>query len=181
MNKIFHFIQKQFDGLIYFFIGPFAILYIFPEFFLALEDKLDLDLKKYALLNHAGRLFTGAGAFLAIWCAALMYLNKKGSPNPFAMPKKVVTRGPYSLVRHPMMWSLHLVLIGEILNQSSPLLLAWFLIWLRFAALYIANYEEPFLNNLFGEEYRAYCAKTPRWFPLWYRENKMDDRSSIRA
>lgn len=176
MNKILRFIQKQADALLYLFVGPFAVLYIFPEFFLNLEGKLNIDVKRYALMNHAGRLLMGSGGFLALWCTVLMHLDKKNSPNPFSKPKKLVTRGPYGVVRHPMMWSLHLVLIGEILVSSSPMLVVWFLIWLRFAVLYIAKYEEPFLHNLFGEEYKAYCAKTPRWFPLWNRGNKMDNR-----
>jgi protein-S-isoprenylcysteine O-methyltransferase Ste14 len=176
MNKTFLFIQKQLDGLIYFFIGPFAVLFIFPEFFLALENKLNLQLERYVFLNYTGTLLMWAGALLAVWCSILMYMNKKGSPNPFALPQKIVTKGPYSLVRHPMMWSIHLVLIGEIFAQSSPMLVVWLIIWLRFSVLYIANYEEPFLNSVFGEEYKTYCAKTPRWIPL-YKTSQVDSNN----
>jgi protein-S-isoprenylcysteine O-methyltransferase Ste14 len=32
---------------------------------------------------------------------------------------------------------------------------------------FVTRYEEPHLQREFGEQYRAYKARTPRWLPRW--------------
>jgi len=81
-------------------------------------------------------------------------------------PTQIVATGPYRLVRHPMMWTIHLVLAGQILTYSSPMIAVWFAIWYRFAAVYVSRYEEPHLVKVFADEYLEYCRRTPRWIPF---------------
>lgn len=101
------------------------------------------------------------GALLAVVCTIIMYNTKKASPSPFSKPLRVVNIGPFKYVRHPMVWSINFVLLGQILVYGSPLLIVWFLIWLRFAHLYIERYEEPYLISVFGQDYE----QTARWLP----------------
>ncbi len=164
------FLIKQFDALVYGFVGPFAVAYIFPEFFKNLESKLNINIQNIDSFNYLGVVLLNLGGVLAIWCTIIMYISKKASPSPFTLPKKVITKGPFKYVRHPMMWALHFVILGQIFVNSSPLIIIWFLIWLRFAFIYIDKYEEPYLISLFGDEYLEYCKSTPRWFPL--KKNK---------
>ncbi len=160
-----NFLRKQFDALIYLFIGPFTTLYITPLFFRKLESNF-LNLPKYDLLVKIGVIFMNFGAFLAIICSLIMFINKYGSAIPFVKPTKLVDMGPYKLVRHPMMWSLFFVLIGESLAYSSLFTVGWLVIWARFSYIYISNYEEPFLKRHFGQEYIDYTKKVPRWVPF---------------
>lgn len=164
------FLIKQFDALVYGFVGPFAVAYIFPEFFKNLESKLNINIQNIDSFNYLGVVLLNLGGVLAIWCTIIMYISKKASPSPFTLPKKVITTGPFRYVRHPMMWALHFVILGQIFVNCSPFILIWFLIWLRFAFMYIDKYEEPYLISLFGDEYIEYCKSTPRWFPL--KKNK---------
>ncbi|RAR71517.1 methyltransferase family protein [Flavobacterium aciduliphilum] len=160
------FVRRQFDAVIYGFIGPFAIAYIFPHFFMELEEKFICTFLKNSILNILGVIMLNLGGLLAIWCTIVMYKSKKASPSPFSQPKKLITKGPYKIVRHPMMWALHFVIIGQIFVNTSPFIIIWFLIWLRFSVIFVDKYEEPYLISVFGEDYLQYCLKTPRWIPF---------------
>lgn len=170
MNKevklTYQFLRKKTDTLIYGFVGPFAVLYIFPQFFLRLEKNVGIECVAPLVLDILGTAMMWIGAILALWCGAYLLLNKGGSINGFASPKKIVTTGPYSIVRHPMMWALHIVIVGEILVFTSPALVIWFFIWLRVANIYVSRYEEPMLKFYLGSAYTQYCKKTPRWVPI---------------
>ncbi|EKT3957414.1 isoprenylcysteine carboxylmethyltransferase family protein [Flavobacterium psychrophilum] len=165
MNRVFDFIIKQVDALVYGVIGPFSVMYVFPNFFLGLEKTIGIGFEKIESLKYLGIILMNLGGVLAIWCAVLMCLSKKASPSPFSAPQKVIATGPFKLVRHPMMWALHFVIIGQIFVWCSPMIFVWFLIWIRFSVLYIERYEEPYLISIFGEDYKNYCKNTPRWFP----------------
>ncbi|MBA1262813.1 methyltransferase family protein [Stutzerimonas stutzeri] len=156
---------KSLDTLIYGFVAPFGVLYVFPRFFLGLEQNLDIELPRILALKYTGVLLMNLGGLLAITCALFMHTRKSGTISPFVRPTELVRRGPYAWVRHPMMWAGNFVLIGLMLIYSSPLLALWLLIWSRFAAIYIDRYEEPYLVRIFGDEYREYCRTTPRWWP----------------
>lgn len=159
------YIFKQIDAIIYLIIVPFTILYLFPNFFVELNQKLSLPIYQSIAADTIGIVFMNLGALLAVWATVVLHINKKASVSPFSKPEKVIAKGPFSIVRHPMMWSINLVIIGQIFVYGAPLLLVWFGMWLRFAYLYIARYEEPYLISIFGKEYEVYCQKVPRWFP----------------
>lgn len=158
-------LAERLDTLIYGLIGPFAVLHIIPRYFLQVERDFGVDLPRLPLSRWVGSGLMVSGGILAAWCMVLMYLHKRGSANPFLRPKALVATGPYRWVRHPMMWSIHIVLIGEILLNSSMAILLWLLLWLRFAVRYIDLYEEPYLRTVFGQEYENYCRRTSRWIP----------------
>jgi protein-S-isoprenylcysteine O-methyltransferase Ste14 len=80
---------------------------------------------------------------------------------------RLMTGGPYRLVRHPRYASILL------LGLSTPLvfasILGWPLWFLLLAAIRrrIAR-EEPHLRELFGNAYEAYAGRTPRLVPGVY-------------
>ncbi len=78
---------------------------------------------------------------------------------------KVVDRGVYKRVRHPMYASIFLFALaqGLILNNW----LAGWSAWIMFACLYFRRVpqEETMMLDFFGEDYRAYMRKTGRLFP----------------
>lgn len=165
MKVFYRLIKKQLDALIYGLIGPFSVLYLFPQFCLSIENQLGIDIPIINGIKYVGIAIMNIGLLIALWSAYQMFLSKKQNPSPFSLPKKVVKNGLFAIVRHPMMWSLHFVLIGQILVYHSPLIMIWFLLWLRFSYVYIARYEEPYLISVLGKEYIDYCKTTPRWIP----------------
>lgn len=158
-------ILKKIDFIIYLLVGPFVVLYVFPQFLINLERQYFQSVEVPYSVRTAGAVIMYIGATLALWCTLVMWLNRRNSPNVFDKPSKVVVAGPYKYVRHPMMWSLFITLFGEIIVYMSPALSLWLLIWIRFSVLYIDRYEEPYLTTLLGEDYKTYCQQTPRWLP----------------
>jgi protein-S-isoprenylcysteine O-methyltransferase Ste14 len=89
----------------------------------------------------------------------------EGTPAPWDPPKKLVVRGVYRRVRNPMISGVICTLAGEALFfQSLPLAL-WAAFFVLANMIYIPNFEEPGLEKRFGEDYRVYKAKVPRWIP----------------
>ena len=79
--------------------------------------------------------------------------------------KKLITDGLYSLIRNPMYFGTLLIGVGIVL-----VLFKWwvFILFLSiFLLIYIPqiNKEEKELSKYFGDEYRLYCEKVPRYFP----------------
>ena len=173
MDKIFRMIDTAIYGL----IGPFAALHILPRYFLGMERAWHIDLTRLFMARQIGSILMTSGAALALYCTVLMYLHNKGSISPFLRPTALVSSGPYRLVRHPMMWALNLVLIGEVLTFSSLLIFLWLLLWARFSALYIDRYEEPYLRSVFGDDYIEYCRVTPRWIPRLSERRSVDEET----
>ena len=164
MSKVGEFVVKQLDAIVYGIIGPFSVCYVIPKFFLDLQTKLGIQFQETEIFKYTGIFFMNFGALIAVWSMIVMHFTKKASVSPFTPPKMVITHGPFKYVRHPMMWAINFVMIGEIFAWRSPMVFMWFLIWIRFSVIYIARHEEPYLVSVFGEEYLAYCKKTPRWF-----------------
>ena len=98
----------------------------------------------------------------AFWGFAL---RGRGTPAPIAPPQKLVVVGLHRYVRNPMYLGVLLIVIGQaILFGSRTLLLYAAAIWLA-AHLFVLFYEEPTLQRKFGEEYREYRQRVPRWIP----------------
>jgi protein-S-isoprenylcysteine O-methyltransferase Ste14 len=98
-----------------------------------------------------------------IWCSLFIAGTKNG---------ELAGEGPYSVVRNPLYIGNFLGLVGLGLAVQQPLL--GILIGALFAVSYpsVIAQEEANLTRIFGERYREYCARVPRWLPDWslYRE-----------
>jgi protein-S-isoprenylcysteine O-methyltransferase Ste14 len=126
----------------------------------------------YSILSaHPGRSFTelpplalaglfliGAGVFGYVWCTwdfAFTGLSF-GPPLP-------VARGVYGLLRHPMYFSLILVLLGESLLFKSWGLLGYASAFALLVNMFVILYEEPSMVKKWGTAYMQYAERVPRW------------------
>jgi protein-S-isoprenylcysteine O-methyltransferase Ste14 len=102
------------------------------------------------------------GCFMAATSAAAF--KRAGTPLvPFQPSKKLVLGGWFRLTRNPMYLGLTLVQLGVGMVLGSlaallPLPLLMAVLHFRFVLA-----EEQFLDGIFGDEYRAYCASVRRW------------------
>jgi protein-S-isoprenylcysteine O-methyltransferase Ste14 len=79
-------------------------------------------------------------------------------------PDYVVDTGVFHYVRHPMYLASMLGLVAFAISSLS--LICFGLLIVVFAFFnYIATYEEKVLEDRFGDEYRAYEARTGKWLP----------------
>jgi protein-S-isoprenylcysteine O-methyltransferase Ste14 len=76
-----------------------------------------------------------------------------------------VSTGAYGYSRNPLKGGLFFVLLGEALLAQSLPLAAWFAFFALANVVYIRLHEEPGLEARFGDRYRDYRARVPRWWP----------------
>ncbi len=117
------------------------------------------------LLFWAGLACAAAGLVLAVWCMTLFVRRGRGTPAPWAPPSELVVAGPYRHVRNPMITGVLLMLAAEAMLFRSWALVLWWAVFLVGNALYLPLVEEPGLVKRFGDDYRAYRARVPRWVP----------------
>ena len=110
----------------------------------------------------AGRVVVGFGLVLILWPVVQFLLSRTGLV-PFSEATTLVTGGLYRFTRNPMYLGMALILIGAGLIGGSlgaliPVPLYLVIIQKRFI-----EGEERFLEQAFGDDYLAYCAKVRRW------------------
>lgn len=150
-------------------ILPFNVAVIIP-LWLAWRNGTPL-----ALGTGAGRLLVQAlglailGVGLVLFGASLGRFMREGRGTlaPWDPPRRLVVRGPYRYVRHPMISGVLLVLFGEAGILLSRPHLEWALVFLVLNLIYIPLVEEPMLIHQFGADYREYRRHVPGLLPRW--------------
>ncbi len=167
ISKITGSIYTLIDCALYGFIGPFSVLYIIPRFLMEtvpIHTRHGFGFHGVAI---AGGVIMEAGAALALWCTALMFYYGKGSPFLSYHPEVMLNRNVYSYLRNPMMWSIYIVLFGEIFLFGHPALIFWWIAMLRIGYKIVKDYEEPELERRFGAAWIEYSRKVPAWLPIF--------------
>jgi protein-S-isoprenylcysteine O-methyltransferase Ste14 len=79
--------------------------------------------------------------------------------------RRLITAGPYALVRNPLYLGTLLISAGIALMSGSWAVIAVYLVlfWLGYAAIIL--WEESRLDRQFGDRYRAYFDSVPRLVP----------------
>lgn len=113
-----------------------------------------------------------AGALLCYWTAMVLSahrVNRSAAANAMST-QRIVTNGPYALVRHPIFSgdiaaALALLLIAPNVRMivSCTIAIAVFAVWMEL--------EERVLLARFGETYRTYQQNVPRFIPLHRRRS----------
>jgi len=149
-------------GLVIF--GAFTALFVFAA---ALADKLlslpDLFPPDVSLLLSIPVM--AIGAIITAW-SGIHFLKVKGTPVPFNPPQKIVTSGPYRLVRNPMLTGVFILLLGigfGINSVSSVFFFTPLFVLVNYWEL--KKIEEPELEMRFGDEFTEYRRQTPMFIP----------------
>lgn len=98
----------------------------------------------------------------------------KGTLAPWSPTKKLVIKGLYRYFRNPMILGVLTVLLGEALGFRSRNILIWAGAFFVINTIYFIVYEEPNLEERFGDEYREYRKHVWRWVPQFkpYRQQE---------
>jgi protein-S-isoprenylcysteine O-methyltransferase Ste14 len=104
-----------------------------------------------------------AGFALLQWSQRTLSTNWSDAP-ALLEGQKLIVRGPYRWIRHPI-YAAFLLILGSLLLVSAN----WFVggLWIVMTALDVVdrmNAEEAMLMGQFGEDYGAYAATTGRLF-----------------
>lgn len=105
-----------------------------------------------------GLLLFGAGALLRVWAQEHVRYRLGGAHS-------LATTGPYRRVRNPVYLGTTLLCAGAACTTGRPWLAVAVAAWC--AAVYrpVVRFEEGHLERKFGEAYREYRRRVPRWRP----------------
>ena len=117
------------------------------------------------LFRWVGWLLASASLVFYIWTAILLCGMGKGPFAEFDPPTELVTSGPYQYVRNPISTSVLALILGEAIGFSSTGVFMMVFVSMAIAQMQAVLLEEPLLATRFGEQYREYKARVPRWIP----------------
>jgi len=104
-------------------------------------------------------------AGLAIAAAAIRAIRTVGSDvRPNRPTTELVDGGVFAVTRNPIYVGGTAVFIGAALLGRSRLALVLLPVVLAQLDRHVVDREERYLERTFGERYRAYHARVPRWF-----------------
>jgi protein-S-isoprenylcysteine O-methyltransferase Ste14 len=116
------------------------------------------------------RLGAGIALFaagVAVWAICLDSFSRRGRGTPFPLdaPARLVTTGPFSVVRNPIMAAELAVIWGEALYFANVGIFVYAAAITALSHVLVLRIEEPELRERFGPEYDDYCRRVPRWVP----------------
>lgn len=121
-------------------------------------------------MEAIGLAFIGVCVVGRAWCSLYIGGRKKA---------EIVDRGPYSISRNPLYVFSFIGAFG-IGAQTGSVTLACLFTLIAYGVFYVTvRREEDWLSATFGEPYRAYCARTPRFLPD-FRQWRDQDTLEIR-
>ena len=119
--------------------------------------------------RYIGALLFAAGSLFAVYCAFILFTPGKSRPAPYDAGGTFTIAGPYRYVRNPFMFAIIIALWGEAIFMERLAMVAYAFIITWMVHFWVIFFEEPALEERFGEEYDAYRKAVPRWFPHFRR------------
>ena len=108
-----------------------------------------------------------AGIALRIWGQQHLHYR-------MGMPKQLTTTGPYGFVRNPLYIGNTIMCAGATIASELLWLAPITIIWCFGVYSFVVRYEEGHLAEKYGDRYRRYLLKVPRWFPNELRFKNLD-------
>ncbi|MDX1797641.1 MAG: isoprenylcysteine carboxylmethyltransferase family protein [Candidatus Lokiarchaeia archaeon] len=93
-------------------------------------------------------------------------LFKKHQPS-----NNLITNGILRYVRNPMYFGILLIYVAFLILSISLIGIGLFIV-VFLVYNWMVNYEEKILEDIFGDEYREYKSKVPKWIPNPFRKIK---------
>jgi protein-S-isoprenylcysteine O-methyltransferase Ste14 len=167
--------------------GFFIVSVVFPFNFLVLPWLLSLLTRHLgwsehgaAAWNKLGLFPVVAGALGLVWVLSVMFAQipklppvlelDEGEGLLTATSRVLITRGPFACSRNPMYLAGASIWLGWAIFYGSVVILIWIVVgWTLLNYLKIPQ-EERGLEARFGEAYRAYRKRVPRWIGTVRRE-----------
>jgi protein-S-isoprenylcysteine O-methyltransferase Ste14 len=146
---------------------PFVATVVIPAVILATGGGFAWDLgsglRAATLVIGAGLACTGLYLFVAT--VRLFATEGRGTLAPWDPPERLVVRGPYRHLRHPMITGVSLTLAGEALLFASTAIAIELALFVAVNLAYLPLVEEPALVRRFGADYQRYMDEVGRWLP----------------
>lgn len=145
----------------------FVFLVAAPLAIVALVDALKIPDARFGSLASAvvGVAVAVGASALSVASAITMARVGEGTPLPLDTARRLVTRGPYRVIRNPMAVAGIAQGIGVGLILGSPWVVGYALAGAVVWHVAIRPGEEADLSARFGDDYREYRGRVPLWLP----------------
>ena len=144
----------------------YPLLMVLATYFPELPLSWKLQPLHHRSVHLAGAVLLGAEMVLYAVSVRNLGMSWRIGIDPQAK-SPLITSGVYRLIRHPIYASLFLALMGGFLTYACAFSAAVAVLGTP-ALLLVIRREEEFLLEHFGDEYRAYAARTARLLPkIW--------------
>lgn len=145
-------------------IPPPLLVLLAGAFMYLIERSVGIGKFEFALAVPLALLLLIAGLGLMLVAAASFFIAKT-TINPLrpARASCLVSTGIFSLSRNPIYLGDLLVLAGWLLWLGNWLNLGVLVLFVCYLNRFQIDPEERALSQLFGDDYRAYCARVRRW------------------
>lgn len=140
---------------VFFFLAPGTTAGLVPWLITGWEDPDGL----------LGAVLVVLGLVAAAACFARFVREGRGTPAPSAPTERLVVGGLYRYVRNPMYLAVASMIGGQALLFRSWGVVLWLGVFLLAVFAFVRGYEEGALTEQFGDEYVAYRAAVPGWWP----------------
>ena len=118
----------------------------------------------WAPVRVLGAVMIVAGIGVLLQAFARFVTEGSGTPAPIAPTEQLVVGGLYRYVRNPMYLAVAAVIVGQAMLLVQPVLLVYSALFLAVVAVFVHTYEEPTLQQRYGDQYAAYCRAVPAWW-----------------
>jgi protein-S-isoprenylcysteine O-methyltransferase Ste14 len=145
----------------YFFIAPGITAVLTPWLLTGWEIKWSPPLPLATGLGGA----IAVGGFIPVADAFARFARANGTPFPLAPPPRLVVDGFNAWVRNPMYLGVTVSVAGQALMLGSWVLVAYCIAFWAVMASFVRLYEQPHLEQVFGERYMDYKAEVRAWLP----------------
>lgn len=126
----------------------------------------------------AGIVLVALGIAFEAYSTSLLWNLGEGTPNPAAPPHRLVTQRIYAATRNPLYLARLTLLSGAaVALGSTGIALVTLSLFLGLEFVLLPR-EEARLLARYGESYRTYRRRTPRWLSLHIRRTGGPDTSS---
>ena len=146
---------------------PFVATVVIPAVILAAGDgsSWELETGARAATVAVGAALICAGLALFVSTVRLFATEGQGTLAPWDPPERLVVRGPYRYLRHPMITGVSLTLAGEALVFASTAIAIELAVFVAVNLAYLPLVEESALIRRFGADYERYMDEVGRWLP----------------
>ena len=114
--------------------------------------------------NLLGLIPLVAGIAGSLWALRLHFAESHEGLDWEPNKSYLLTRGAYAFSRNPMYLSELTLLFGWVLLYGSVAVFIAFLVWWAWFSFFQVPQEERTIEARFGEAYREYKNRVPRWF-----------------
>ena len=150
--------------LFFYLTGYFGLfLLLIPAGLFWLEHRLFSLPPPPIFLWIAGLLMTALGGILIVVCVLDFFSRGKGYPAYFAAPERLIADGVYRYSRNPMTLGIVIFILGAAALFGSFMAALSGIVFFLIKHCYIVMVEEKGLEKRFGEDYRQYRNRVPRW------------------